>query len=430
MIDSIVKFFAQVIRSPEIRKKILITALVLVVFRLMAHIPAAGVDTTALKGLFAGSAFLSVLDIFSGGTLANFSILSLGLGPYINASIVLQLFTLLFPALKELSKEGEYGQEKINQYTKLLTIPLAIVQSFLMYTLLTRVGIITISDPLSILALVVTMTAGTVLAVWLGDLITQYGISNGISLLIFVGILASMPVVLGRSLATSTGGDGLKIAILALVGVAILALVTFVNEATRNLPINSSRRARGKLGTNDSSYLPLKLNQAGVIPIFFAVSLTTMPIFLGQFLSTSPSAALQQLGLSLTAIFANQSWAYNLLYFALVFGFTYFYTAVSFNPKDIAENLQKSGSFIPGVRPGKETEKYLSFVSSRITFLGALFLGFIAILPAVLQNVIGVTDLLIGGTGILIIVSVVLEIVRQLEANFVMRRYETFLDRR
>jgi preprotein translocase subunit SecY len=430
MIDSIVKFFVSALRSPDIRKKLIITALILVAFRLMAHIPAAGVDKEALKGLFVGSTFLSVLNIFSGGTLANFSIMSLGLGPYINASIVIQLFMLIFPGLKELSKEGEYGQEKINQYTKLLTIPLAVVQSFLMYTLLTRVGIITISDPVSILALVVTMTAGTVLAVWLGDLITQYGISNGISFLIFVGIIASMPATIGQSVSTAVGQDTFKIGILLIIGIAILALVTFINEATRHIPISSARRSGKRLGSSEASYLPLKLNSAGVIPIFFAVSLTVMPVFLGQFLSTSPNEIMRQIGTFLTTAFTSKNLFYNVFYFLLVFGFTYFYTSITFNPKDIAENLQKAGNFIPGIRPGKETSKYLSFVSSRITFIGAIFLGFIAIMPAILQNFVGVQNLLVGGTGVLIIVSVVLEMVRQIEANMVMHKYETFLHRK
>lgn len=429
MIAGIKQFFQRSLRSPEIKRKIIITALILIVFRFMAHVPAAGIDRESLKSLFGGNAFLSLLDIFSGGTLANFSILSLGLGPYINASIILQLFTYVFPALKELSREGEYGQEKINQYTKLLTIPLAIIQSFLMYSLLHRVGIISLVDPLSIVALVATMTAGTMLAVWLGDLITQYGITNGVSFLIFVGIISRLPVTIGNSLSTAVGTDTFKLVIFAAVALILLGLVTLINEAARHIPISSARKSRSSINSGGASYLPLKVNQAGVIPIFFAVSLTVMPTFLGQFLSSVDSPQARQIGDFLVKTFSTQSIFYNLIYFVMVFGFTYFYTSVTFNPKDVSENLQKAGSFIPGVRPGHETEKYLSFVLSRITFAGALFLGSIAVLPSLLQGVIGVSNLLIGGTGILIVVSVVLEVVRQLEAHQVMRRYEGFLER-
>jgi preprotein translocase subunit SecY len=427
MIASIVTFFSRALASPVIKKKALVTAGILIMFRFIAHIPAAGIDRTSLSALFTQSPLLSLLDIFSGGTLANFSILSLGLGPYINASIILQLFTFIFPSLKELSKEGEYGQEKINQYTKILTIPLTVVQSLLMYSLLRRIGVIPNLSPLAIIALVLTMTAGTVLAIWLGDLITQYGITNGISFLIFAGIVSRIPVSISRSLTTLGQENMFKNIIFIVFVVAIVALVIFVNEAIRKVPISSARRL-GRFSTaGNASFLPLKLNQAGVIPIFFALSLTAVPSFLGQLLNGVDNPLARQFANTLTQIFSRQSVSFNVFYFFLVVGFTYFYTSVTFNADDVAENLQKGGSFIPGIRPGKETARYISGVLSRITLAGALFLGFIAILPAILQSVIGVTDLIIGGTGVIIVVSVILDIYRELEAHMVMRRYEGFL---
>lgn len=425
MMADIRQFFAKAVNSPEIRRKLLITAGVLVVFRLAAHIPAAGIDRTSLQNLFSGNALLSLLDVFSGGTLANFSIMALGLTPYINASIIMQLMSYVIPSLEELSKEGEYGQEKINQYTRYLTVPLAIMQSFGMYTLLRSQGIITGLDPLSLVALLVTMTTGSVLAVWLGDLITEYGISNGVSLLIFAGIVARLPVTVSQSLVVVNSQDYLKIGIFAGLSLLIIGLIVFMNEATRQIPINYARRlGRQTLG---ASYLPLRLNQAGVIPIIFAVSLVLMPSLISQFLAGVPNLKVAQLATKIATSFNPQSALYNVVYFLLVFGFTYFYTTVVFNPEKIAENLQKSGGYIPGIRPGKQTEKYLSAILNKITLVGAAFLGFIAVLPSFFQNTIGVQNLAIGGTGILIVVSVVLEVTREMEAQLVMKRYDRFI---
>jgi len=425
MISSIIKFFSRVAKSPEIRKKLGITAVILLVFRIVAHIPAAGIDRTSLQAFFQGSPLLSLLDVFSGGTLANFSIMALGLGPYINASIIFQLLTFVIPSLEGLSKEGEYGQEKINQYTRFLTVPLASLQAFGMYSLLKGQGVIPSISPISLLALVVTMTAGTVFAVWLGELITEYGISNGISFLIFAGIVSRLPVIIGQSISVITPQDLLKVGTFLFFAVVIIGLIVFMNEATRQVPVNYARRISGGIGS--SSYLPLRLNQAGVIPIIFAVSLVLLPSLISQFLTQSNNPKISLLATQIASSFNPQSFFYNAAYFFLVFGFTYFYTAIVFNPEKIAENLQKNGGFIPGIRPGGQTAKYLSFVLNRITLVGAMFLGLIAILPSFFQNAIGVTNLAIGGTGILIVVSVVLEITRELEAQLVMRRYEGLL---
>ena len=425
MLNSIFQFFSKVIKSPDLRKKLLITASILIVYRLIAHIPAAGIDRDSLYKLFSGSPLLSLLDVFSGGTLANFSIMALGLAPYINASIILQLMTYVIPSLEQLSKEGEYGQEKINQYTRFLTVPLAALQSFGMYTLLKSQGIIPGLSPFTLTALVISMTAGAMFSVWLGELISEYGLSNGISFLIFAGIVSRLPVVLGQSITVINPEDLLKIGIFMVIAVAIIGLIVFMNEATRQIPINYARRV-GKTGIANS-YLPLRLNQAGVIPIIFAVSLVLLPSLLSQFLSGVPNQQVAQLATKIATSFNPQSLIYNVFYFFLVFGFTYFYTAVVFNPEKIAENLQKSGGFIPGIRPGSQTTKYLNNVLNRITLVGAVFLGLIAIMPSFFQNVIGVANLAIGGTGILIVVSVVLEMTRELESQLVMKRYDSYI---
>lgn len=425
MVSSILSFFSRVYQSPELRKKIFITALILAIFRLVAHIPAAGIDRASLQNFFSGSPLLSLLDVFSGGTLANFSVLALGLTPYINASIVLQLMTYVVPKLEELSKEGEYGQEKINQYTRFLSVPLAAFQGFGMYSILRSQGVIQTLSPIALLALVLTMTAGAMLAVWLGDLITEYGVSNGVSFLIFTGIVSRLPVTLGQSITVFSTQDVLKIGLFLVLSIAIVSLIVFMNEATRQIPISHARRA-GRAGAG-ASYLPLRLNQAGVIPIIFAVSLVLLPSFLTQFLSGVADQRIAQIALTINQYFQPDSAIYNLVYFLLVFGFTYFYTSIVFSPDKIAENLQKSGGFIPGIRPGKQTESYLAFVLNRITLVGAVFLGLIAVMPSFFQNALGATNLAVGGTGILIVVSVVLEFTRELEAQLVMGKYDSFL---
>jgi len=425
MFASIIQFFSKAIKSPDIRRKLIISAGILVIYRLIAHIPAAGIDQASLRALFSSSPLLSLLDVFSGGTLANFSILALGLTPYINASIIIQLLTYVIPKLEELSKEGEFGQEKINQYTRFLSVPLAAVQSLGMYTLLRSQGIISGLSLISLLALAATMTAGAILSVWLGELITEYGISNGISFLIFSGIVARLPVTFGQSVAIITTEDILKIGLFIGLSVAIVALIVFMNEATRQIPVSYARRV-GRAGLS-SSYIPLRLNQAGVIPIIFAVSLVLLPSLLSQFLTGVGNPAIAQLATRVAALLNPTSVLYNIIYFLLVFGFTYFYTSVVFNPERISENLQKGGGFIPGIRPGTQTTKYLQGILNRITLVGASFLGLIAILPSFFQNVVGVANLAVGGTGILIVVSVVLELTREIEAQLVMKRYETYL---
>lgn len=417
-------------KTPEVRQKILFTLAIFLVFRFFAHIPVSGVNLAQLKNLFSGNQFLGLLNIFSGGTLANFSIMALGLNPYINASIILQLLTMVFPKLEELSKEGEAGQRKISQYTRYLTIPLATLQGFGMYALLRSQNIITTLPVLQFAAFIVTLVAGAMLLVWLGELITERGIGNGISILIFAGIVGQLPSVLGQTASTTTAQNGINILVFLVLGLIVIVSIIIINEATRQLTVFYARRVRGNRTTGgQQTHLPLRLNQAGVIPIIFAVSIVLLPTLLANFFRVAHNPFLSNLGQSLTVWFDPNGYIYNVLYFLLVVVFTFFYTAVVFNPGKISEEIQKAGGFIPGIRPGKPTSNYLSYIMTRITLVGAIFLGIIAIFPSIARAITGVQNLLLGGTGILIVVSVVLETFKAIEANLVMRNYEGFLDR-
>jgi preprotein translocase subunit SecY len=418
----------QVWSAPDLRKKLIFTAAMLLVYRMLAHIPVAGVDRVALKQLFSGSQLLGLLDLFSGGTLANFSLVALGLGPYINASIIMQLLGVIFPKLEELQKEGEYGREIVNQYTRLLTVPIALLQGIGMYFLLSNQLVIGSLSPFLLLGLLVTMTAGTMLTVWLGELITEYGVGNGISLLIFAGIVGRLPVAFGQTAQTFETLNITTLGVFGVVSLIVVAGVVFMNEASRNIVVHYAKRIRGgKVYGGQQTHLPLRVNQAGVIPIIFAVSLVLLPSMVGKFFEQLPNAAVANIAKTVVAVMTPGGTVYNLLYFGLVVGFTYFYTAVVFNPEKIADELKKYGGFIPGIRPGEGTAKYLSGVLSRITLAGALFLGLIAVLPAVMQGVFNIPTMTIGGTGLLIVVSVVLETTKSLQSQLLVRNYEGFL---
>jgi len=420
--------FTNAFKIPDLRRKILITIGVLVAFRFFAHVPTPGVNTESLRQLFAQNQFLGLLDIFSGGTLANFSVIALGLNPYINASIIFQLLTLVFPKLEALSKEGEYGRRQINQYTRMLTVPLAILQAIGMYALLRSQNIITVLSPVALISLIITMAAGTILLMWLGEIITEHGLGNGISLLIFAGIVGRIPVTFGQTLAAFNQEQLINFLIFIVMGFLVIGAIVLVNEATRKVTIHYAKRIRGtRMYGGQSTHLPLRLNQAGVIPIIFAVSLVLLPSLVGTFIQNTPNALLTRFGHFLSTSFQPSGVLYNVIYFLLVVGFTYFYTAVIFNPTKIATEIQKQGGFIPGIRPGSATSAYLNYILTRITLAGALFLGLIAILPSVVQQVTNVQTLLLGGTGLLIVVSVVLELVKSLEAQLLTRSYEGFL---
>lgn len=425
--NNIFGIFSKSIKTPDVRSKLLFTAGIFIVFRIFAHIPVAGVNLGALKSLFSQNQFLGLLDIFSGGTLANFSVMALGLNPYINASIILQLLTMVFPKLEALSKEGESGRQKINQYTRMLTVPLAILQSIGMYALLRSQGIISTLSPIGIVSFVATMTAGTMLLVWLGELISEKGVGNGISLLIFAGIVGRIPVTFGQTISTAHANSFFNLIIFLVMGVLVIASIIIINEGTRKITIYYAKRVRGnKMYGGQSTHLPLRVNQAGVIPIIFAVSLVLLPSIVANYLTASTNPVLHNIAVSITGLFNPFGIFYNGFYFLLVVGFTYFYTAVIFNPKKIAEEIQKYGGFIPGIRPGTPTAGYLNYILTRITMAGAIFLGIIAIFPTVARAFTNVHTLLLGGTGILIVVSVILETIKAVEAQLVMRNYEGF----
>ena len=419
---------AKIWRLPDLRKRILVTIIILGVFRIVSHIPIPGVNIASLRSLFSANPFLGLFDLFSGGALQNFSVASLGLNPYINASIIMQLLTMVYPKLEELSKEGEFGREKINQYTRLLTLPLTLLQAYATYFLLSSQGVVGKLAPLSLITLIVSLSAGTLFLMWLGELLTENGIGNGISMLIFAGIVANFPTSLGRTFLSTTAEGLSGIAIFAALGLIVIAGVVFINEAVRQVPVEYARRTRtGKsLGTTPS-YLPLRVNQAGVIPIIFAISFVLLPTLVAQYLKGINNPKALEVSGFLTNIFSPSSTFYNVFYFLLVVAFTYFYTAVTFNPEKISEDIKKYGGFIPGIRPGRSTSDYLGKIIQRITLAGALFLGLMAVLPTLGQSLTSVTAFSLGGTSILIVVSVVLETLKQVRSQIDTRSYEGFL---
>ena len=426
--DKLMEFWRKVWGAKDLRRKILFTAGILLFYRFLVHLPVAGVDRVALKQLFSGSQILGLLDIFSGGTLANFSLVALGLGPYINASIIMQLLTVVYPKLEEMQKEGEYGRELINQYTRLLTVPIAILQGIGMYFLLHNQRVIGTLEPVYMIGLLVTITAGTIITVWLGELITEYGLGNGISLMIFAGIVGRLPIALSQTAVTLETLNIGNLLVFVIVGLAVVASVVFMNEASRNIPVQYARRVRGgREYGGQTTHLPLRVNQAGVIPIIFAVSLVLLPSMAGKFLEGLPNPAVAGAAKQIVAVMDPSGWVYSAVYFVLVIGFTYFYTAVVFDPNKIAEDLKKYGGFIPGIRPGTSTAVYLNGILNRITLVGAVFLGLIAVLPNIAQSAFNIPTLSIGGTGILIVVSVVLETTKSLQSQLLLRSYDGFL---
>lgn len=417
-----------VLNDPELKRKIYFTLFIFLAFRIFAFLPIPAIDLTKLRSLFAANQFLSLLDIFSGGTLINFSVMALGLNPYINASIVLQLLTVMIPSLEQLSKEGEYGRYKINQYTRFLTVPLTIIQAIGIFVLLKNQKIIGVLSPLEFFSFILTMVAGTFILVWFGELISEYGLGNGISLLILAGIVGRLPVTLTKTAAIFSQEMIFSTIVFLVLSVIVVASIVFINEAVRKIPVYYAKRIKGnKYYQGASNFLPLKLNQAGVIPIIFAVSFVLFPQLIGNFLVNLKNVNLVSLGRFLVNFFSPSGFFYNFFYFILVIAFTYFYTIVVFNPQKISEEIQKHGGFIPGIRPGQATKQYLEKILYKITSVGAIFLGIIAVLPVLISKITGVTNLVIGGTGVLIVVSVILETFKTVEAQLVMKNYDKFI---
>jgi len=419
--------YLEAFKIPPIRNKLLFTLLILVIFRVVAHIPVPGVNLAMLRSFFSQNQFLALLDMFSGGTLANFSIGALGLGPYIIASVMFQLLGFVIPKIAELRKEGEYGRKKLATYSRLITVPIAVFQSIAMYLLLRNQQVIGDLSPLLLLSFISTMVAGTMLTVFMGELIGQYGIGNGISMLIFAGIVSRYPISFFQTLTVASQQLVFNLAAFGLMAVGVVAGIVFIDEAILRVPIRYARRmVGGRSGGGKSTYLPLKVNAAGVMPIIFALSLVMIPQLLANFFSQLSGGPLVVIGRWMATFFQPNGGAYNLFYFLMVVIFTYFYTSVVFNPKDVAEELRKSGGFIPGVRPGKSTEDRLAFLLSRVTIAGAFFLGLVAILPAITQGITGITTISLGGTGILIVVSVILELNRLVENLVQTWRYQNY----
>lgn len=430
----------QLYRSGDLRNRVLVVLGLLVIFRILSHVPVPVPNNAALSRflitLFNSNRLLGFADLFSGGALTNFSIIMMGVGPYINASIIVQLLTQVVPKLDSLNKEGEAGRQKINQYTRLLTLPLAILQSFGMIILVRQTSQQVASTDLighpnfaQWLLMVATITGGTMLLMWIGEIITEKGVGNGISLIITAGIVSRMPSSAGQFFTLAAGDTGkiLQLILFLAATVGITYFIVLLNEGQRNLPVSYAKRIRGnRVYSGIDTHLPLRVIAAGVIPIIFALAFLSVPGFLGQLFGHAKSHWLANAATWASRTFDPRSMIYAATYFLLVVIFTYFYTSVVFNANDIAENLQKQSGFIPGIRPGKETAAYLSKVVNRITLAGALGLGIVAILPFVAQNLTNSNLLTVGGTGLLIVVSVAVETMRQIEAQALTASYENY----
>ena len=427
MFEALVNAF----RAPDIRKRIFFILAMLIIVRMLAAVPLPGIDRVALEQVIGGNQFLQLLNLFSGGGLQNFSIIALGVNPYINASIIMQLMTGTVPRLQQLSREGEYGRNKINMYTRYLTVPLALLQSYGFLALLSspQNGVVENFDLTSFTTLtqILTLTAGVILIMWIGELITERGIGNGISFIIFAGIVSGLPGAIQTFLSSPDLAAGIAFGLLA---VAAVAVIVYIQEGQRRIPIQYASRVRGRrMYQGGATFLPLRVNQAGVIPIIFAVSILLFPVQMATYFSVS-GGLVEDIANVIIGWLDQGSPLYAITFFLLVVGFTYFYTAFTFKPDETADQLRKNGGFIPGIRPGIPTRDYLAKVVFRISLAGALFLGTVAVSPIIVGaffagSVVG--SFALGGTALLIVVSVVVESMKQLEAQLMMRNYEGFI---
>lgn len=415
----------QILTVRELRNSIFFVMAMLFLFRLLAHIPVPGVNAENLSAFFASNQLLGLINLFSGGGLESFSIVALGVSPYITSSIVFQLLTMVIPSWEEMQKEGEAGQQKINRWTRWATVPFAFLQSFGFITLLrqqSQFDIVGDMTTFAVLIAMLSMTAGSILLMWIGELITERNIGNGISLLIFAGIIAGLPSLIQQAVVSYDQSQLLNLVALAGLLIVTIIAIVFMTEGQRNIPVTYARQSR-VTGASVDSHLPLRVNMTGVIPIIFAVSVVLFPPTIAQFLFSAQNPTVVDAARAVYNFFQNQTY-YGIIYFILVVAFTYFYSSVVFKPEQIAENLQKQGAFIPGIRPGKPTENYLIYIVNRVLLAGALFLGIIAVLPIVVQGFTGIQSLTIGGTSILIVVGVVIEIVQQINAQLTMHNYD------
>ena len=423
MFDKIIQIF----RVKEIRNKIFFILALLVVFRLAANIPVPGINEEKLKIFFEGNQLFGLLNLFSGGGLESISIVLLGVGPYITASIIMQLLTMIVPRLEQIYKEeGEAGRQKFNQWTRWATVPLAALQTFGMVSLLKSQGILGELSSFDLFSLLVVSVAGTVFLMWLGEIITEKKIGNGVSLIIFAGIVAGLPSAVSRLLATWESSQFFLYLFILVVIVAAIFAIVLMTEGQRNIPVSYAKRIRGnRMYGGTASHLPLRVNQAGVIPIIFAMSIMLFPGMIANFFASSANSTVAGIARWVGDAFQN-GWFYGITYFILVVAFTYFYTAVVFDPNKISESLQKQGGYVPGIRPGANTSEYLYKIMNRVTLSGSMFLGLIAVLPFIVQGFTDMSSISVGGTGLLIVVSVVIETIKQLESQLTMRDYEGF----
>lgn len=427
MLEKLTAKLQAIFANRELRSKLLFTAGVFLFYRLLAHIPVPAVDVLRLQSLFANNQFLNLLNVFAGGTLSQFSVMAVGINPYITASIILQLGGMVFPALKEMQKDGETGRAKINQYTRLLSVPLAIVQSISIITLLRSQSLITTFEPLHLAAMVLALVAGSMIVLWLGELITEYGIGNGVSMILFAGIVSQLPTMLAQTYSVTTSDQWLTLAAFAAMFFGLIGLIVFMNEAVRKVNIQYAKRQQGsRVFGGQTTHLPIKVNVAGVMPIIFAVTIMLVPSFVSRLMMASSNVMLRSWGQEIGILFGQTAPLYLISYFLVVFGFTYFSALIFFNAGDIAEELKKSGAFVPGIRPGGPTKSFLEYVVTRITLAGALFLGLLAILPSLAQIFTGVQSLAVGGTSVLIVVSVVLETAKQIDSLLVGQNYQKY----
>ena len=419
-------------KLPDLRRKILFTLAMLVVYRFAAHIPVPGVNADALRQLFESNQLLGLLDMFSGGAMSSFSVVAMGVYPYITASIIMQLLAPLIPPLERLSKEGEAGQAKINQYTHMLTVPMAALQAISQITVFSRGALPVIENFnlfsadtfVSSFATLITLAAGTMFAVWLGELITEQGIGNGISIIIFGGIVTQIPQRVAQDLRTNVPG----LIAFAVIGVITVAAIVFIYEGQRRIPVQYGKRVRGtKVYGGQSTHIPMKVNSAGMIPLIFASSILILPGVVAQYFQYADNQAVASIAQGVVSLFDQGKIFYWVLYFIMVVGFTYFYTETIFQQQNMPENLQKHGGFIPGIRPGARTAQYLNSVLRRITLVGALFLGGVAVLPFFASTLTPMQTMIVTSTGLLIVVGVVIDTMKQLEAQLLMRHYEGFL---
>lgn len=407
-----------------LRKKVLFVLIALVLFRLLAAVPIPGIDSFRLSQFLNTNQFFGILNIFSGGGLSNLSIIMLGVGPYITASIIMQLATIMSPKLKRLyHEEGEIGRKKFTNLSRMITVPLAVLQGWSLIAILSRQGVMPTLDTTSLVVNLAVVVAGSLFLMWIGELVTEFGISNGVSLIIFAGIVASLPGQISQLAFTYEPSQLTTYIMLLVVTLIVIAGVVLVSEAERAVPVTYAKQVRGnQVVGGTTTYLPIRVNQSGVMPIIFALSILMFPQLIGNAMAGSSNETLQSISSTLLS-FNQSSFLYGAIYFVLVFVFTYFYTAVTFDPHALSQNLQRGGAFVPGIRPGEATEKYFDGVVSRVTLVGALFLGVIAILPLILQNITGLSSVAIGGTAVLIVVSVVLDLIKKTDAQLSMREY-------